>query len=261
MKSQVLVTGPGDGRTLASALAASGLHVVRMPLLQTQQVQLGSEALQRLYASLQRAKAVVVSSPRAAAALADILDEWGRPGESPLPPGVPVLAVGRTTASVLQSRGLPGQAPQTGEGVEALLSGDNAPIRRLSVGARLVIFSGYAARPWLKIQLRLRGLEIDEYKLYRRQPVVFGEAERQKLSAALQDCRLAVVTSAAALRFLLAQAVQSGGAEQLPPILTPSGRLSAIAHSLGLCSTSAGTVEVAALAAAAQGLLGEEAVR
>lgn len=216
----VLVTRPaGQGERLTQQLRHQGALVEHVPLLDIQSIEPDEPSRQAIM-HLDRFDTLIFISTNAARwgihAIDSYWPQW--------PVGQAILAVGQSTAAILEAKGLRVVTPaqESSEGLLALpeLNGD---------AHRVLIVRGQGGREALSEQLQRRGATVQYAEVYRRQ---MPEAVQQRLMALLRTARLDVVliTSAEALGYWLECA---GDYALVPWLLVASSRLADIARTRG----------------------------
>lgn len=216
---------------LSAALRELGAEVVELPLLAMEPLPL-SEAARQTLLNLDRYDfCFFVSSHAARAGLEAVAGLWAQ-----WPHQLPVLAVGRATAEVLDDAGLTVRVPEqeSSEGVLAL------PDLAEPQGLRVLVFRGEGGRELFADSLRARGATVDVVELYRR---VLPPAARLEW-AALQDQAPDWVLLTSPDVWANWQAV-AGAAATRPGLVVVSERLAASVREAGaqrvLMAENAGT--------------------
>lgn len=227
MKARVLLTrAEADNRRLAARLDARGIDTVSVPLLHIEALD-ESGAQRSMMLELDRYHAVMVVSPVAARVGLERLDKyWPQ-----MPVGIQWLAVGSSTAAILEAEGLAVHTPQSGQHSEALLELPiwNELLRTPAL--RVLIWRGNGGRELLADQVRQAGGQVDYLELYRR-------TAPQGLAEALQDAARqgvggVIITSGQALEHWHQAADSSWTQQSRWRCWVPSQRLADQARSLG----------------------------
>lgn len=186
----VLNTRPaGQGEALETALREAGAMVSHVPLIDIVPLPL-TAADERVLLDLDRFDGVFFVSANAARlgldAVAGCWPQW--------PYRLPVYAVGRGTAVVLERAGLTVTVPERADS-EGLLS---LPALQDIAGQRLLVFRGQGGRELLRETLQARGAEVMVIELYRRE--LPAQASRQWQALVATPPRVVILTSPDALR-------------------------------------------------------------
>lgn len=187
----VLNTRPaGQGEALDAALRNAGAQVSRLPLIGIVPLPLASDD-ERLLLDLDRFDGVFFVSANAARfgldAVAGCWPQW--------PYRLPVYAVGRGSAAVLEQEGLTVTVPDQADS-EGLLA---LPALQDVAGQRFLIFRGQGGRALLRDTLQARGASVTMIELYRRELPAEALSQWQALSAT--DVRVVILTSPDAARY------------------------------------------------------------
>lgn len=199
-----------QAQALTGALQTAGAEVLALPLLAIETLPL-APAQERLLLDLDRYDGVICVSPNAArlglAAVADFWPQW--------PWQLPLLAVGRATAAVLEDAALSVQTPAQ-EDSEGLLQ---LPRLQAVAGQRWLLLRGDEGRELVPDTLRARGAEVDVLPLYRR---ILPDVAALGWQARARDPDVVLLTS----RTVWQHWQQLAGAAALSPLLvTVSARL------------------------------------
>lgn len=237
----VLNTRPaGQGESLDTALRAAGATVSRLPLIDIVPLPLAAED-ERVLLDLDRFDGVFFVSANAARrgldAVAGCWPQW--------PYRLPVYAVGRGTASVLEEAGLPVTVPARADS-EGLLA---LPALQAVAGQHFLVFRGQGGRELLRDTLQARGAKVTVIELYRRALPV--EAPRQWQALVAMNPRVVILTSPDALRHW--QQVAGPDALHLHWLVV-SPRMEAAAREAGARVTLAPGADSASLLVALQAL-------
>lgn len=237
----VLNTRPaGQGESLEAALRVAEATVSPLPLIDIVPVPLAA-ADERVLLDLDRFDGVFFVSANAARrgldAVAGCWPQW--------PYRLPVYAVGRGTAAVLEEAGLPVTIPERADS-EGLLA---LPALQEVAGQRFLVFRGQGGRELLRDTLQARGAAVTVIELYRRE--LPPNAAQQWHALAATDIHVVILTSPDALRHW--QQVAGPDARRLHWLVV-SPRMEAAAREAGARVTLAPGADTASLLAALQEL-------
>lgn len=168
-------TRPSDrAKPLSECLRQAGMNVLDLPLIAIQPLVLNNNEYNALY-HWQEYDVVVVVSPTAAQLLRQHLTNINATAKSHATPTV--IAVGQTTAAVLQHQGMNIQIPKvsSNEGMLAMPC-----IAKLKAGQKALICRGVGGRRLLIDSLSQKGVQVDSISLYQRQlptptPIIFEQ--------------------------------------------------------------------------------------
>ncbi|HDZ55655.1 MAG TPA: uroporphyrinogen-III synthase [Pseudomonas xinjiangensis] len=164
MSAALLLTRSApDNQRLAARLNAVGVRTLSLPLLQIEELEESPEQRQ-LILDLDRYHAVMVVSPVAARLGLNRLDTYWPQA----PVGIEWLAVGQTSAAILEAYGLATRIPAAGQDSEALL---RLPVWSTLLEVpdfRLLIWRGVGGREHVAEVVRTAGGAVDYLELYRR---------------------------------------------------------------------------------------------
>lgn len=227
MNAKVLLTrSEADNTRLAAQLGASGIDTVSVPLLHIEALE-ESAAQRSLMLELDRYHVVMVVSPVAARLGLERLDRyWPQ-----TPVGIEWMAVGGTTAAVLEEFGLVVHIPRNGQDSEALLELPVWADLLQRPDLRVLVWRGNGGRELLANRVREAGGHVDYLELYRRTaPEGLSEALR---TAQQQGVQGAIITSGQALEHWHEAAGLSWSQQSRWRCWVPSQRLADQARSLG----------------------------
>jgi uroporphyrinogen-III synthase len=216
----------GQAEALSAALREAGATVLELPLLAVEPLALDGAARQCLLDLDRYDYCGFVSANAARLGLEAIAGFWPQ-----WPHRLPAIAVGRSTAAVLDDAGLSVLCPaqEDSEGVLAL------PELADVAGQKFLLLRGEDGRELLADTLRARGARVDVVALYRRVLPAASMALWQSLQTPLPDW--VILTSPAAWRHWQTLA---GSAATAPGLVVVSPRLLAQVRAAG-----AGTVLLA----------------
>ena len=244
---RVLVTRPeGQADTLMQGLRRAGWCPIHLPLLRIEAIDPLPGAMRQRVQDLDLYNHVLFISANAAriglACLEDFWPQW--------PDGQQYWAVGKSTADVLESRGLRVRRPVSDMSSEGLLA---LPGLANLAGQRCLVVRGEGGRTYLADVLGERGAEVDALVCYRREAVSYSEHSlRERLAEGSVE---AVMISSGEGLEILTRLLQNRERTNLPraTLFAPSERVASLASELGWSSVQ--TVENAsdsAMLAAAQ---------
>lgn len=202
MPDTVVITRPAaQARSLAASVAALGLPVTLLPLLEIHALEGAQQAdMLAALAQLHQHDLVVFVSPNAIDCVFAHLAAW--------PAGLPLAVVGEGSRLALAAHGVTDAnavihrpAPGTPSDSEHLLLALDLPALR---GKRVLIVRGDGGRDFLATGLRAAGAEVGFVTAYRRAPPVLNPTMRATLKQLLQHNNDWIITSSEALRGLLA---------------------------------------------------------
>lgn len=233
----VLNTRPAaQAEGLSAALRAAGAEVSELPLVAIEPCAL-TPAQERLLLDLDRFDGVFFVSANAARcaldAVAGCWPQW--------PYRLPLYAVGKSTAAVLEDAGLQVRLPETADS-EGLLA---LPALQSVAGQRFLLFRGEGGRELLRDTLLARGAIVEVLELYRR--VLPATAALQWQALAASAPQVVVLTSPDALRHWQQVA---GAAALAAHWLVVSPRMRAEAEAAGARVTEAAGADTGSLLAA-----------
>ncbi len=227
MNAKVLLTrSAADNARLAVRLGACGIETISVPLLDIEAVE-ESAAQRNLMLELDRYHAVMVVSPVAARLGLERLDRYWPQA----PVGIEWMAVGGTSAAVLEEYGLGVHTPRSGQDSEALLKLPIWADLLQKTDLRVLVWRGNGGRELLADRVREAGGRVDYLELYRRTaPQDLPDALR---GAQQQGVQGVVITSGQALAHWHEAAGSSWSQQSRWRCWVPSQRLADQARSLG----------------------------
>ncbi|PVY76923.1 uroporphyrinogen-III synthase [Tamilnaduibacter salinus] len=222
---RVLICRPQpEGDRLATRLADQGATTRCLPLLERRSVP-DSPERRTLIQELDRYQHVFAVSPGAARAFVNVADDWW--------PQWPVqlhwYGVGKGTADVLRTAGLPVTTPDAGHTSEALLALD--ALQELD-GDRILIAKGRGGRGLLSHALTERGGRVDEMVLYERVPIRHDD-KTVRDSLVGFDPQAVVVLSVETLNNLVSLGKNTDAALWQRTLLVPAARVAEKAREAG----------------------------
>lgn len=244
----VLVTRPeGQADTLMQGLRRAGCRPLHLPLLSIEALKPLPGVMRQRVQDLDLYDHVLFISANAAriglACLEDYWPQW--------PDGQRYWAVGKSTADVLESRGLRVIWPASDMSSEGLLA---LPGLSDLAGQRCLIVRGEGGRTYLADGLGERGAEVDALVCYRRQAVTYSDDSlRERLGNGSVE---AVMISSGEGLEILTRLLQNREHTNLAraTLFAPSERVANLASELGWLSvrTVENASDSAMLAAAEQ---------
>lgn len=234
----VLNTRPaGQAAALTAALREAGATVSELPLIGIEPRELAAQE-ERLLLDLDRYAGVIFVSANAARRGLDVVagcwPQW--------PYQLPLYAVGKGTAAVLDAAGLDVILPERADS-EGLLA---LPALADVDGQRFLMFRGEGGRELLRDTLQTRGATVDVLELYRRVLPAAAVAQWQAMTASPQ---VVILTSPDALQHWR----QVAGADAMRPFwLVVSPRMHADAVAAGARMVEAAGADTGSLLVALQ---------
>lgn len=222
----LLTRAAADNQRLAEKLAARGVRVWQLPLMQLVEEPEGAVARQMIL-DLDRYQAIMVVSPAAARLGLQRVDSyWPQ-----MPVGIDWFAVGESTARCLREVGLVVHVPDQGQDSESLTALPAWQTLLHQPDLRVLIWRGVGGREYLADQVRAAGGRVDYLELYRRQP---AEGLRESLNEALQHKPGGILLlSSQALEYWHQAAGEQWSAQAEWRCWVPSQRVAAQAAELG----------------------------
>ena len=224
--SPVIVTRPAhQSAPILQQLDALGWASIPLPLMDIRPLADDAQAqpLRNTIMNLDHYDAVVVISMNAA----EIGLEWMHNYWPQAPVGIDWIAVGPSTAEILENAGLTVHCPTSGFDSEAMLE---LPCLHPSTlaGKKVLLWRGIGGREFLASTLRGHGAQVDYAELYHRQEIHHSSATWQQ---ALAKRPILMLSSTQALDIVCAQVPNL--ADHLSALIVPSTRSSNDAKSRG----------------------------
>lgn len=255
MPDSVVITRPAaQAGPLAARIAALGLHVTLLPLLEIHALDGAEECaqLQAVLARLSDYDLVAFVSPNAIDCVFAHLPAW--------PSGLPLAVVGEGSRLALAAHGVTDANATITSPLDTARSDSEHLLLALDLpalrGKRVLIVRGDGGRDYLADGLRAAGAEVEFVTAYRRQVPTLTPALRATLENLLQHNNDWIITSSEALRGLLALLEEWDDKKtavvkmQQQHLIVPHARIAQTAAALGFARvTLTGSGDAGVLAA------------